>query len=238
MWLRQASCRGYQLDTITLSEPLPSFWVGLLLSKAPRGWARVMEGFHRLVSSLRIVTMSAGDIGETVGRILLAMSLDHSRFGTLGRSPTLEEAKARSVVRKLDFLKQLVRPEKHEQLEQYLEAVGLISAVRFRTVRHRIEKVSQAELAHLWYSGEAIVGAPSQPDWDLLVPYQNDDIYSVVVFQVKNHVDGPPQPLHRSWGPRTWIGHSPWKRTQFWRAPCRQDSSRLAGLEGIDVAVG
>lgn len=53
LWLRQASCRGYELDVTTLSEPIPSFWLGLLLSEARLGWSRVLNGFARLLSSLR-----------------------------------------------------------------------------------------------------------------------------------------------------------------------------------------
>lgn len=43
-WLKRASCRGYELEITTISEPLPSFWIGHLLSQSSRGWARVLEG--------------------------------------------------------------------------------------------------------------------------------------------------------------------------------------------------
>lgn len=55
LWLRAATCRGHQLDTTTLSEPLPAFWIGVILTRQVRAWARVLEGsdvcYHRLADS-------------------------------------------------------------------------------------------------------------------------------------------------------------------------------------------
>ncbi|CAO1621666.1 unnamed protein product [Sympodiomycopsis kandeliae] len=189
LWLRQASCRGYELDATTLSEPIPSFWVGLLLSEAPLGWSRVINGLARLLSSLRIVTISAGAIGEILAQILIMMALDQCRFGSLLRKPTVEEARNQSTVSQLDFLKRLVAIDKHTALDRCVDKNGLISAVRFRQVPTAISKIKQADLAKLWHSGEGLVGCPNQPGWDLLLPIKTGKTYSVLVIQVKNHLD-------------------------------------------------
>lgn len=194
-WLNGTTCRGLDIDTSHLSEPVPAFYCAFALSRRRDGWEQVLLALSRLVQSLGVATYAAGDVGELLTQILCCAAIDHVRFSALPAMSLADGQGVASVVF-LDVLSKLVPQDQHQQLLATLTVEGRLSFTRFKPVTETIQSVSQDQLAGLWYSGEAIRACPGQRGWDHLIPVKYAEGFSVWLIQAKNHINGP------KWGPR------------------------------------
>ena len=182
------------MRTRAFSEPVPAFIIGCLIQRSLHGWSRVVKALSRLLSSMRVVTVNAGAIGELVAQLLIVCAVDRCRFaGTGATASSLSAATARqkSEVPFVEVLKALVRHDKHQDLVRLLDKGGMASLVRFRETMLPVTTLSQQELEYLWRCGEGIKGAPNQAGWDLFVPIRYPTHFSVWIIQIKNLVAGP-----------------------------------------------
>lgn len=189
-WLSQATCRGLDVKVCHLSEPLPAFYCGYALTRRRDGWEQVLQALARLMRSFEVATYNAGELGELLAQILCCASMDLVRFSTLP-ALSLEDAQAAAAVNLIDVLAKLVGDDLHRELREKLDSGGRLSFTRFKIVTQTVRSISQAQLAQLWYSGEAIQACPGQAGWDLLVPIKYQEGFSVWLIQAKNQPHGP-----------------------------------------------
>ncbi|CAO1621634.1 unnamed protein product [Sympodiomycopsis kandeliae] len=191
LWLCHESSRTRNFETSTLSEPIPSFWLGFVISRVMRGWSRVIDGLAGIIYSLKTWSIDAGELGELVAQVILIVACDHIRFSALTGGVDADRAGSLVAIGQTDFLRKLVATDWHLQLDRDVEVGGVLSFVRFVTVSRTFRKVSQEDLAYLWFRGEAIKGCKGQSGWDLMLPVKFPSYYTVLTVQVKNQVKGP-----------------------------------------------
>lgn len=109
LWLRGASCRGHDLQTVTISEPIASFYIAFAVNRSVFGWRRVIEGLIRFVHSFQVLTFDAGRVGEIATQLLAVLAVDQVRFANFGGALTPQRAESITAVSFHDVLEKLIR---------------------------------------------------------------------------------------------------------------------------------
>ncbi|CAO1637406.1 unnamed protein product [Sympodiomycopsis kandeliae] len=193
-WLLEATCRSSAIVTTTISEPIIAWHVSRSLIGSSNGWADLLSDLARLIYSFKLVTVSAGAVGEILTQTLCLMAIDYARFCYCSTP-----AEILIGVPLMSWLKLIVSEDSHIELDKGIGQGALVSLVRFRQLAVKKTSIDQQELKYLWLRGEGLQGVTGQPFWDQLVPVRQGGDYSYVLIQSKNQVSGDNQtPQYRS----------------------------------------